>query len=63
MPRLVPFLLCTPLLTAALLAQAPAADPDGQPPAGNDEVRKIMETFTGRGTLKDGSPPTLPRRP
>ena len=29
-----------------------------QPPAGNDEVRKIMETYTGRGTLSDGSKPT-----
>lgn len=60
MPRLVPFLLCTPILSAALLAQAPAADAGTQPPAGNDEVRKIMETFTGRGTLKDGTPPTPP---
>lgn len=28
------------------------------PPAGNDEVKKIMETYEGRGTLSDGSKPT-----
>ena len=29
-------------------------------PAGNDEVRKVMETFVGRGMLGDGSKPLPP---
>src|SRR5262245_59928487 len=33
-----------------------AAEPAS--PAGNDEVRKIMETFEGRGQLRDNSKPT-----
>ncbi|MDQ3622470.1 MAG: c-type cytochrome [Verrucomicrobiota bacterium] len=31
------------------------------PPAGNEEVRKIMETYAGRGTLADATPPTPAR--
>ena len=27
-------------------------------PAGNEQVRKIMETYAGRGTLADSTPPT-----
>jgi putative membrane-bound dehydrogenase-like protein len=28
--------------------------------AGNEQVRKIMENYAGRGTLADGTPPTAP---
>ncbi|MDO8544570.1 MAG: c-type cytochrome [Opitutaceae bacterium] len=35
-----------------------AADPAG--PAGNEEVRKIMETYGGRGTLRDDTQPLAP---
>src|SRR5688572_25363638 len=33
---------------------------ESAPPAGNEEVRKIMETFGGRGTLSDGSKALAP---
>ena len=29
-------------------------------PAGSDQVRQVMETFSGRGTLADDTPPTEP---
>ncbi|HSJ04861.1 MAG TPA: hypothetical protein VK956_20480, partial [Verrucomicrobium sp.] len=61
MPRLAPYLLLTSLSVLPLCAQSPAEAGNAAPPAGNDEVRKIMETFTGRGTLKDGTPPTPPQ--
>jgi putative membrane-bound dehydrogenase-like protein len=57
MPRfaLLPLsLLCTAL--SAFAAEGGGATP----PAGNEEVLKIMETFSGRGTLKDDTPPTPP---
>lgn len=48
----------TPLIqSAGLLAQNTPA----QPPAGNEQVRKIMETYAGRGTLADSTPPTEAR--
>ena len=31
------------------------------PPAGSDEVKKIMETWEGRGVLRDNTPPTPPK--
>ncbi len=39
-----------------------AADPNAgtNAVAGNDAVKKIMETFTGRGTLADDTPPSSP---
>src|SRR5438045_55331 len=43
------------LVTARFIFAAEA-----QAPAGNDEVRKIMETFGGRGMLSDGSKPLAP---
>ncbi|MGH7946663.1 MAG: PVC-type heme-binding CxxCH protein, partial [Opitutaceae bacterium] len=46
------------LLSAACLAPTFAADT--AVPAGNEEVRKIMETYPGRGTLSDGSKPLPP---
>ena len=45
----------TPLIQSARLAAQNAAP---QPPAGNEQVRKIMETYAGRGTLADSTPPT-----
>jgi putative heme-binding domain-containing protein len=30
-------------------------------PAGNDDVRKLMETYGGRGTLRDDTPPSSPQ--
>ncbi|WP_414661797.1 DUF7133 domain-containing protein [Horticoccus sp. 23ND18S-11] len=33
---------------------------DSAPPAGNEEVKKIMETYAGRGTLSDGTKPLPP---
>lgn len=56
MPRVI-FLRSMSLLvsvTAGLCAAEPVAAPA---PAGNAEVKKIMETFGGRGQLKDGSQP------
>ena len=35
-----------------------AAEP--APPAGNEEVRKIMETFGGRGVQRDNTQPLSP---
>ena len=40
-------------LAVAHCAEVPSA-------AGNEQVRKIMETYAGRGTLADGTPPTPP---
>lgn len=37
-----------------------AAPPPAEGPAGNEEVRKVMETFGGRGVMRDGSKPTPP---
>lgn len=31
------------------------------PPAGNEEVRKVMENFKGRGTMRDDTPPAPPQ--
>lgn len=31
-----------------------------QNPAGNEEVRKVMETFEGRGVMRGDTPPTVP---
>ncbi|MEZ0275546.1 MAG: hypothetical protein ACAH88_11640, partial [Roseimicrobium sp.] len=44
-------LLCLP----AILPAEDAA------PAGNDEVKKIMTEFQGRGTLRDDTPPKTPQ--
>ncbi len=46
------------LLSLAFAASLVAANPAG--PAGNEDVRKIMETFGGRGALRDDSPPLSP---
>ncbi len=45
-------------LAATPLLRAQAPKPDA--PAGNDEVRKVMETFKGRGVMRDDSKPTPP---
>lgn len=49
--HLLPVLLC---LTASVHAEKPEAV------AGNEEVRKIMETRKGRGVMADDTPPTPP---
>ena len=50
-------------LQAADPAKPPAATPPPLPgaiptPAGNDEVRKITESYAGRGVQRDNTPPT-----
>jgi putative heme-binding domain-containing protein len=65
MKPLLPFaaLLLAPL-AALHAADAPAqtAPPSQIPtPAGNDEVRKITETYAGRGVQRDDTPPTAPK--
>ena len=41
---------------------APAVPPaPTTQPAGNEEVRKIMESYGGRGVLRDNTPPTAPK--
>lgn len=49
LPLLVLACFCLPAR-----AETPAA-------AGNEQVRKIMETYAGRGTLADDTPPTPPQ--
>ncbi|HEY1084215.1 MAG TPA: hypothetical protein VGE29_18260, partial [Prosthecobacter sp.] len=49
--HLLPVLLC---LTVPVHAEKPEAV------AGNEEVRKIMETRKGRGVMADDTPPTPP---
>ncbi|MDZ4290218.1 MAG: c-type cytochrome [Prosthecobacter sp.] len=45
---------------AALSALAADTNPKSEAVAGNDQVKKIMETYTGRGTLADDTPMTPP---
>src|SRR5438477_11413897 len=52
--------------TYAADTPAPAPAPPPVPgsvaaPAGNDEVRKIAETYAGRGVQRDNTPPTAPK--
>ena len=51
------FLNCFSTLSALQLA-AVAQEAAPTKPAGNEQVRKIMETYAGRGTLADSTPPT-----
>lgn len=53
---LLPWLLA--LCPLATLAVDPKANSEAV--AGNDQVKKIIETFAGRGTLADDTPPTPP---
>lgn len=46
------------LLGLATSARGQEAATDGDPPAGTAEVRRIFETFKGRGELADGTEPT-----
>jgi putative heme-binding domain-containing protein len=50
------------LVTVGCATLSHAADPNvkTEAVAGNEQVRKIMETYTGRGTLADDTPPTPP---
>jgi len=47
-----------PALLPFLLILSHAAAQTAAPPAGNEEVRKIMETYPGRGVLRDNTAPT-----
>jgi putative heme-binding domain-containing protein len=49
------------LLLSFFCSATAARSQSAEPPAGNDEVRKVMETFAGRGVLSDGSKPTPPK--
>ena len=51
--RTIPF-----LLLAALSVRAATPNVKTESVAGNEAVRKIMETWGGRGTLADNTPPT-----
>ena len=53
MRRFLPLFLCIPLF---------AADPNVKPDdvAGNEAVKKIMESRPGRGVMRDDTPPTKP---
>lgn len=53
----------TLLLIGCSAAAAFAAEPNVKTDsvAGNEQVRKIMETYGGRGTLRDDTPPTKPK--
>jgi len=54
--RRTPFPLTALLVLQSLPLQAaaPASTPSAAAAAGNEQVRKIMETYEGRGTLRDG---------
>src|SRR5688500_3744515 len=52
------------LSTAALLLCSSAvlsAPPQDSSRAGSDQVKKIMETYGGRGVLRDDTPPSSPQ--
>lgn len=51
------------LLLPALAAGASAAEPQASANAvaGSDQVRAVIENFSGRGTLADDTPPTAPQ--
>src|SRR5271168_5157786 len=44
----------------SILPLSPLCAQTSAPPAGNEEVRKVMETFKGRGVMRDNTPPTPP---
>lgn len=52
----VPLLLCV----CSLSLLPPCLSAQEAPPAGNEEVKKIMETFAGRGVQRDDTPPSSP---
>lgn len=54
-----PRLLLLALGTTSVLAVDPNIKPDAV--AGNEEVKKIMETRAGRGVMADDTPPTPPK--
>jgi len=55
----LPLLLLAVAAPSAVLAADPNVNPDAV--AGNEQVRKIMETYGGRGTLADDTPPSTPQ--
>jgi putative membrane-bound dehydrogenase-like protein len=48
------------LFAAGILFAACASLPAAETPAGTAEVQKIVETFEGRGVMRDNSPPLAP---
>lgn len=63
MPRPLPPLLLMKLMMMSLcfcLCLSGFHPLHGQPPAANEEVRKVMETFKGRGVMRGDAPPTSP---
>lgn len=58
-----PFSVTLCLITAFIAVSALAAEPNvkSDAVAGNEAVKKIMETYAGRGTLADDTPPTPPK--
>ena len=59
LPFLLTLLLAAPVaLFAADTPKQPASPSQIPTPAGNDEVRKIAETYAGRGVQRDNTPPT-----
>ena len=57
-PRLIPSLLSLLVVSAGFSADPKALKPDDI--AGNEAVKKIMETRPGRGVMRDDTPPTPP---
>lgn len=60
MKRRLPLLLSLPL-SAALSASAADPNVKADAVAGNEAVKKIMETRAGRGVMADDTPPTPPQ--
>ena len=57
------FMALAPLLALAaprVFSAEPAQPPDPAAPAGHEQVRRIMETFEGRGVMRDNSRPLAP---
>ncbi|CAN5747390.1 hypothetical protein BH11VER1_BH11VER1_28960 [soil metagenome] len=60
-PSSIRLLKCIPAGCLLLFLIGNAAAQQEKAPAGNDEVRKVMESFKGRGTMRDDTPPSLPQ--
>lgn len=54
------FLIVSLTVAATPYLRSAETQPAAPPAAGNEKVRRIMETYAGRGTLADGTPPTAP---
>ena len=54
-------LRCAPLTAAVLLSLPSVLPAQHAAPAGNDDVKKIMQEYQGRGVLRDDTPPKSPQ--